>query len=87
MRAVLRTILWAILGLLVGAATGVLIGLAWITVFETSSFEGYSAMLVFFGFAPASAMIGMIVLPIWRAMVSKRRSEDAQAGVKSAPQS
>lgn len=86
MRTVLCTLLWAILGLFVGTVTGILIGLAWITVFQTSSFEGYSAMLVFFGFAPAGAIVGMILLPIGRGLMSKQRGGSEVASEKSASQ-
>jgi hypothetical protein len=41
-----------------GAALGVGAGLAWIEIFKTSSFEGYSGMLVFFTFMPLGALIG-----------------------------
>jgi hypothetical protein len=47
-----------VLGVLGGAALGVGAGLAWIEVFKTSSFEGYSGMLVFFTFMPLGALIG-----------------------------
>jgi hypothetical protein len=48
----------ALLILLVLGVLGVGAGLAWIEVFKTSSFEGYSGMLVFFTFMPLGALIG-----------------------------
>ena len=42
------------------AALGIGAGLAWVEIFKTTSFEGYSGMLVFFGFMPAGAMIGAL---------------------------
>ena len=86
MRTVLHRLIWAILGLFVGTVTGILIGLAWITVFQTSSFEGYSAMLVFFGFASAGAIVGMILLPIGRGLMSKQHGESDIASEKSGSQ-
>jgi hypothetical protein len=41
-----------LLGALGGAALGIGAGLAWIEIFKTTSFEGYSGMLVFFTFMP-----------------------------------
>ena len=41
-----------ILGAIAGGVIGVGLGFAWINVFHTSSFEGYSGMLVFFTFMP-----------------------------------
>ena len=46
------------LGTLGGAALGIAAGLAWVEIFKTTSFEGYSAMLVFFTFMPLGAAIG-----------------------------
>ena len=56
--------LFALLGLVVGtvggAALGVGLGLAWIGIFQTTDFEGYSGMLVFFTFMPLGAALGGI---------------------------
>jgi hypothetical protein len=58
MKIVLFAVLGLILGALGGAALGIVAGLAWIEIFKTTDFEGYSGMLVFFTFMPAGAMIG-----------------------------
>ena len=58
MKIALLVLLGLVLGALGGAALGVGAGLAWVEIFETSNFEGYSGMLVFFTFMPLSAMIG-----------------------------
>jgi hypothetical protein len=47
-----------VLGALGGAALGIGAGLAWIEIFKTSNFEGYSGMLVFFTFMPLGTVIG-----------------------------
>jgi hypothetical protein len=39
---------------------GIGAGLAWVEIFKTSNFEGYSGMLVFFTFMPLGAAIGAI---------------------------
>ena len=60
MKVVLFALLGLVLGALGGAALGVGAGLAWVEIFRTTSFEGYSGMLVFFTFMPAGAMIGAL---------------------------
>jgi hypothetical protein len=46
MKIALLGLLGLMLGALGGAALGIGVGLAWITIFKTTSFEGYSGMLV-----------------------------------------
>jgi len=58
MKIVFLVLLGLILGVLGGAVLGVGAGLAWVEIFKTSSFEGYSGMLVFFGFMPGGAILG-----------------------------
>ena len=58
MKIALLALLGLILGALGGAALGIGAGLAWVKIFKTTNFEGYSGMLVFFTFMPAGAMIG-----------------------------
>lgn len=58
MKIALLILLGLVLGVLGGAALGVGAGLAWIEIFKTSSFEGYSGMLVFFTLMPLGALIG-----------------------------
>ena len=60
MKVVLFGLLGLILGALGGAALGIGAGLAWVEIFKTRNFEGYSGMLVFFTFMPAGAMIGAL---------------------------
>jgi hypothetical protein len=47
-----------VLGAIAGGVIGIALGFAWINVFNTSDFEGYSAMLVFFTFMPIGAILG-----------------------------
>jgi len=58
MKIALLAVVGLIMGVLGGAALGVGLGLAWIEIFDTTSFEGYSGMLVFFTFMPIGAVIG-----------------------------
>ena len=58
MKIALLAVLGLILGALGGAALGIGAGLAWVEIFQTTDFEGYSGMLVFFTFMPLGAIIG-----------------------------
>jgi hypothetical protein len=58
MKIALLILLGLVLGALGGAALGIGAGLAWVEIFKTSSFEGYSGMLVFFTFMPLGTLIG-----------------------------
>ena len=60
MKIALLALLGLALGALGGAALGIGAGLAWVEIFKTTSFEGYSGMLVFFTFMPLGAAIGAI---------------------------
>jgi hypothetical protein len=60
MKIALLALLGLALGVLGGAALGIGAGLAWVEIFNTTSFEGYSGMLVFFTFMPLGAAIGGI---------------------------
>jgi hypothetical protein len=57
MKVVLLAILGLFLGALSGAALGIGAGLVWVELAQTTSFEGYSSMLVFFTFMPLGAAI------------------------------
>jgi hypothetical protein len=58
MKIALLALLGLVMGALGGAALGIGAGLAWIEIFKTTSFEGYSGILVFFTFMPLGAAIG-----------------------------
>ena len=60
MKIALLALLGLALGVLGGAALGIGAGLAWVEIFKTTNFEGYSGMLVFFTFMPLGAAIGGI---------------------------
>jgi hypothetical protein len=46
-----------ILGAMADGVIGVICSLIWTDVFQTSAFEGYSGMLVFFTFMPIGAIL------------------------------
>ena len=58
MKIALLVLLGLMLGALGGEALGIGAGLAWLELFKTTSFEGYSGVLVFFTFMPLGAAIG-----------------------------
>jgi hypothetical protein len=48
------------LGAIMGGIVGVGLGLIWTSVFHTTSFEGYSGMLVFYTFMPLGVLVGAL---------------------------
>ncbi len=65
--------LGTIAGLILGAAAGVLAGIAWTSIFKTTDFEGYSAMLVFFTFAPVGSVLGGLIGAVWATYAASRK--------------
>jgi hypothetical protein len=61
-----------ILGAIVGGAIGVGAGLIWTEVFHTSSFEGYSGMLVFLTFMPIGMIVGGLIGAVGLGYVASR---------------
>lgn len=72
MKTIVLAALGTVVGLVLGAALGILTGIAWVSIFKTTDFEGYSAMLVFFTFAPAGAVLGGLIGAIWAAYTASR---------------
>jgi hypothetical protein len=58
MKVVGLAVIGFFLGAICGGVIGVICGLVWTQVFQTSSFEGYSGMLVFLTFMPVGALAG-----------------------------
>jgi Na+/glutamate symporter len=77
MKIALLGMLGMILGALGGAALGIGTGLAWIEIFKTSDFEGYSGTLVFFTFMPLGAIIGGLGGALLFGLLALRDSEIA----------
>ncbi|HEX7566739.1 MAG TPA: hypothetical protein VF396_26335 [Bradyrhizobium sp.] len=77
MKIALLVLLGLVLGVLGGAALGVGAGLAWVEIFKTSSFEGYSGMLVFFTFMPLGAAIGGLGGALLFGVIAMRDAEIA----------
>jgi hypothetical protein len=77
MKIAFLVLLGLILGVLGGAVFGVGAGLAWVEIFKTSNFEGYSGMLVFFGFMPGGAILGGLAGAIAFGLLAVRDREIA----------
>ena len=82
MKIALLALLGLALGALGGAALGIGAGLAWVEIFKTTSFEGYSGMLVFFTFMPLGAAIGGIGGALLFGVIAIR---DAEIAVEREP--
>ena len=72
MKAFFLVVLGTIAGLVLGAATGIAIGIAWVNIAHVSDFEGKSAMLVFFAFAPAGSILGGLAAAIWAGILASK---------------
>jgi hypothetical protein len=68
------------LGGILGGVLGVICGLIWTKVFQTSSFEGYDGMLVFFTFMPLGALLGGCLGAAGLAYLASRDEPPAQQG-------
>ena len=77
MKIALLALLGLLLGALGGAALGIGAGLAWVQIFKTSGFEGYSGMLVFFTFMPLGALIGGVGGALLFGVTAMRDAETA----------
>jgi branched-subunit amino acid ABC-type transport system permease component len=58
MKIALLAIVGLFLGGLLGGVAGVALGFLYTTLAHTTSFEGYSGMLVFFTFMPIGVIVG-----------------------------
>jgi hypothetical protein len=79
MKIALAVFLGFFLGAIAGGAIGVVAGLVSINVFQTSAFEGYSGMLVFFTFMPIGMIVGALAGAIGLAVLVAR-SASGKAG-------
>jgi hypothetical protein len=82
MKIALLVLLGLVLGVLGGAAIGIGAGLAWVAIFKTTGFEGYSGMLVFFTFMPLGAAIGGLGGAVLFGVIAMR---DAQIAIERQP--
>jgi hypothetical protein len=85
MKIALLALLGLVLGGLGAAALGIGAGLAWVEYFKTTSFEGYSGMLVFFTFMPIGAAIGGLGGALLFGLIAARDAEIAIEGEPARP--
>jgi hypothetical protein len=77
MKIALLVLLGLGLGALGGAALGIAAGLAWVEIFKTTGFEGYSGMLGFLTFMPLGAAIGGLGGALLFGVIAMRDAEIA----------
>ena len=82
MKVALLVLLGLFLGTLGGAALGIGAGFAWVELFKSSNFEGYSGMLVFFTFMPMGAAIGGVGGALLFGVIAIR---DAEIAIEQQP--
>ena len=75
MRGCLFALGGLVLGVLLGAGAGVLIGSACVEIFQVSTFEGGAGMMVFFTFMPLGAIAGGILGAIVLGKIGSRTPE------------
>ena len=72
----MKVALLAILGLLLGAIAGGLVGIGagmlWVEIAHTSNFEGGAGMLVFLGFMPMGVAVGALIGAVWLGSIGMR---------------
>ena len=73
MKIVAVALVGLFIGAMMGAIAGVCAGLAWVNVFHTSSFEGYSGMLVFGSFMPIGILLGALTGAIGLGLLASRK--------------
>jgi hypothetical protein len=56
------------------------LGLAWTKVFHTTSFEGYSGMLVFYTFMPIGIIVGALIGAVGLGVVASRDATNTPPG-------
>jgi hypothetical protein len=71
------------LGAIAGGVIGIGLGFLWTTVFHTTSFEGYSGVLVFFTFMPIGIIVGAIAGAAGLGLLASRDEATTRSG--SAP--
>ena len=76
MKIALLAIVGLFLGGIVGGVAGVALGFIYTTVAHTTSFEGYSGMLVFFTFMPIGIILGALIGAVGLGFVGGRDNSE-----------
>ena len=72
MKIVLLSFVGLFLGAIFGGVIGIALGFAWTSIFHTSSFEGYSGMLVFYTFMPLGIISGALIGAVGLGVLASR---------------
>jgi hypothetical protein len=75
MKIVLLGLIGLFFGAILGGVIGVGLGFIWTEVFHTSSFEGYSGMLVFFTFMPIGIILGGLIGAVGLGVLAARADD------------
>lgn len=73
MKIALLAVVGLFLGAIAGGVAGVGLGFIWTSVFHTSSFEGYSGMLVFYSFMPIGILLGALIGAVGLGMLAAQK--------------
>jgi hypothetical protein len=80
MKIALLVIVGLFLGGIVGGALGVALGFIYTNLAHTSSFEGYSGMLVFFAFMPIGIILGGLIGAVGLGFVGRDNRQKRPTG-------
>ena len=72
MQVILPGCFGLVLGAFIGGVLGIGLGFAWTSIFHTTSFEGYSGMLVFYTFMPIGIVVGALAGTIGFGVIASR---------------
>jgi len=78
MKVISLALIGLVLGAIAGAVLGVGAGFLWTQIFRTSSFEGYSGMLVFLTFMPIGIILGGLLGAVGLGVVAAWDGEAAR---------
>ena len=67
-----------VLGAIIGGVIGIVLGFVWINLFNTSDFEGYSGMLVFYTFMPIGIILGAMIGGVGLGFVGSRGDSETR---------
>jgi hypothetical protein len=79
MKIALLAIVGLFLGGIFGGVAGVALGFLYTTLAHTTSFEGYSGMLVFFTFMPIGIIVGGLIGAVGLGLVGGRDTTERRS--------
>jgi len=79
MKIALLALVGLFLGAIAGGVAGVALGFLYTTLAHTTSFEGYSGMLVFFTFMPIGIIVGGLIGAVGLGLVGGRDNTEKRS--------